>query len=54
MDSNPLKSLLVLRPLSILPQLETLSLKESPLSAKTSHMQLKALLRNQLIGTSPL
>ena len=50
LDCNPVKSLLVLRPLSILPQLQTLSLEGSLLTAKIQPMQLKVLLRNLLPG----
>lgn len=54
MDSNPLKSLLVLRPLSILPHLQTLSLGGTPLTTKIPALQLKAILRNLLPGRASL
>ena len=49
-DANPIKALLVLRPLSVLAQLHTLSLTETPVASKTGPTQLRVLLRNIVPG----
>lgn len=51
LDSNPLVTLLALRPLSVLRQLQTLSLKGTPVTDKVGSAQLRARMRNTIPGT---
>ena len=50
LDDNPLTALLLLRPVSVLSKLQTLSLQDTPIAQKLSGAQLRVLLRNLVPG----